>query len=550
MANITWHPPLAAPQNLQLQQIAGSLPADTYYVVVIAMNTTCTAANIRSSPPCSEVNIVLAAPGGIQCDWDVVAGATHYLVFYRKSAENWYGIRCANGQVRGLTVNAFDIVADGRDSYNNRTIGVFCENPAHFPSTINNTSGIGYVEISGSGTVYLKDISDVIANTNFCNYVGSQTNGGMFYLMGTIMFASGSTAVLNMANSQSVWLFGRLSSISTATILFGGKTEGRGSVLYAARYLTLCSFCSNDKVYNSYFQDWGINHFTGGLRGGEKYGYITGCVFSGSQMNGTQFFVIGASTIENSLLGGIIRINYDMTIYEINNLIFLHAGYLGTSDRTVYISDVVWIDNCSWDLIIQGNSANTKEVHLRNQDNQRPGRTENKPRIYWFNMTSTEQRDCFIEYTVDIKVTAPPQRGGDPINGATVKMYDKDGNLIFEKTTDMDGKIDTQTIEALRMTNKYTGSNVDDASYSKSVITYKTPHTMTIEKDGYWFYEEKINLTKKIDCIIALPPAETEAPAQPTGLTVDTPPGRPTGLGIEDPDPAPARPSGLIIEEV
>ena len=547
MANITWHPPLAAPQNLQLQQIAGSLPADTYYVVVIAMNTTCTAANIRSSPPCSEVNIVLAAPGGIQCDWDVVAGATHYLVFYRKSAENWYGIRCANGQVRGLTVNAFDIVADGRDSYNNRTIGVFCENPAHFPSTINNTSGIGYVEISGSGTVYLKDISDVIANTNFCNYVGSQTNGGMFYLMGTIMFASGSTAVLEMSNSQSVWLFGGISSSSTATVLFGEKAEGRGGVFYAARYLKVCSFFSNDKVYNSYFQDWGIRHFTDGLQGGEKYGHISGCVFSGSQINGITFHIYAAPTIQYCLLGGVVRIHYDMTAYEINNLTFLRSGYLGSSDAKIYVSDIIWVDVSSWDVIIQGNSDNTKEVHLRNQDNQRSGRTENKPRIYWFNMTSAEQRNCFIEYTVNIEVT---DSNGNPINEATVKMYDKDNNLIFEKITGIDGKIDTLTVEALRMTNKYTGYNIDDANYSKSIITYKTPHTMIIEKSGYYLYKSKFDLTQKIDCTIALPPAETEAPATPTGLVVDTPPGRPTGLGIEDPDPAPARPSGLIIEEV
>ncbi|MCK4250030.1 LamG domain-containing protein [candidate division WOR-3 bacterium] len=60
-------------------------------------------------------------------------------------------------------------------------------------------------------------------------------------------------------------------------------------------------------------------------------------------------------------------------------------------------------------------------------------------------------------------------------------------------------------------------------------------------------------------------PPDTEPPAPPTGLFVDTPPARPsrlcienpnpapaspTGIDIEDPDPTPARPAGLIIEEV
>lgn len=44
-------------------------------------------------------------------------------------------------------------------------------------------------------------------------------------------------------------------------------------------------------------------------------------------------------------------------------------------------------------------------------------------------------------------------------------------------------------------------------------------------------------------------PPDTEAPAPPTGLFVDTPPARPSGLDIEDPDPAPVRPAGLGLED-
>lgn len=42
---------------------------------------------------------------------------------------------------------------------------------------------------------------------------------------------------------------------------------------------------------------------------------------------------------------------------------------------------------------------------------------------------------------------------------------------------------------------------------------------------------------------------EGSAPAGPAGLAIDISPGCPVGLGIENPDPAPARPNGLQIEE-
>lgn len=222
-------------------------------------------------------------------------------------------------------------------------------------------------------------------------------------------------------------------------------------------------------------------------------------------------------------------------------------------------------------------------------------------------------------YIVSSVVVRIIDKEGEPIQGATVTLKDKDGIEVFSYITNADGYIgqDSGTITAISassLTDDSKGWALNEwrfkeiyitsgdgmgqrrfipqqtanptvlplvpdfevipaigdryiiVPYVNSVLieplvdnspttvwskyTEYSPFTMEIKKDGYWLHKSKFDLTKKIEWIIALPPYDTDIPAQPTGLTVDTPPARPSGLSIENPDPAPARPSGLTIEEV
>ena len=91
------------------------------------------------------------------------------------------------------------------------------------------------------------------------------------------------------------------------------------------------------------------------------------------------------------------------------------------------------------------------------------------------------------------------------INGAIVKIWDKDSNLVVDTTTDANGVIPTQIITR-GYYNQANGSTLQDAS----------PHTMTVEKDGYTTYEAEFTLKQKTDWLIALQKSCSICPSLPS----------------------------------
>ena len=79
------------------------------------------------------------------------------------------------------------------------------------------------------------------------------------------------------------------------------------------------------------------------------------------------------------------------------------------------------------------------------------------------------------------------------INGAIVKIWDKDDNLVTDVTTGADGKIVTQTLNY----GFYKQSTGDTP-------TMQTPHIIEISKAGVETYTKKFTINKKTDWTIAL----------------------------------------------
>ncbi len=98
----------------------------------------------------------------------------------------------------------------------------------------------------------------------------------------------------------------------------------------------------------------------------------------------------------------------------------------------------------------------------------------------------------YRQYTFNLKVV---DEGGNPIGGATVKVYDKNNNLIFEKITDANGQIPEQIIT--------------DGYFNPSFHSY-SPHTLIVEKEGYETYQIQFTPTKPIDWEISLIEKEEE----------------------------------------
>ena len=108
--------------------------------------------------------------------------------------------------------------------------------------------------------------------------------------------------------------------------------------------------------------------------------------------------------------------------------------------------------------------------------------------IAWYNSTGKFYR----QYELDLKVI---DKDNAAINNATVKIWDKDSNLVVDTTTNAGGVITTQTI---------TRGYYDQAH--GNTLQEKSPHTIEIKKDGtnYLTYETDFILDNKKDWVISM----------------------------------------------
>jgi len=111
---------------------------------------------------------------------------------------------------------------------------------------------------------------------------------------------------------------------------------------------------------------------------------------------------------------------------------------------------------------------------------------------------------CYRKYEFDLKVI---DKDSVAINAATVKIWDKDSNLIIDTTTNASGVIATQTITR-GYYNQANGNTLQEAS----------PHLIKIEKAGYTMYEADFTLEDKTDWTIALQSTILRNPSMTGGM--------------------------------
>jgi len=113
-------------------------------------------------------------------------------------------------------------------------------------------------------------------------------------------------------------------------------------------------------------------------------------------------------------------------------------------------------------------------------------------------------RDVWVRkrYSFNLKLI---DKNGNPVSGATVKLYDTYGNLVFSLTTNSTGQIPTQYI-----TTYITWWNMSE-NWSKRHEKYYTPFTLVVSHPSYppvimkWDIQQPVNLLLPID---PLDPAE------------------------------------------
>ncbi|MBW2077898.1 MAG: hypothetical protein JRI71_10195 [Deltaproteobacteria bacterium] len=297
----------------------------------------------------------------------------------------------------------------------------------------------------------------------------------------------------------------RLGTLYSAT----NKTTRSGSSVETAN--TANSFRFIDVDYNGYVELYGSLLIGDGTkeqqvasvsdypssRGNIK---IYNCLFESVTMSYAKNVDIYKLTVENAsrpcaTLEGTIS---DLSISHQYNGYFSFQFYYSVS--TVKNLKITDIGAAADTLLAEGITGN---AYLINPDFEK----------WTINWRTSPYPTVHRQYEFDLKVV---NKGGTAINGATVRIWDKDSNLIVNTTTNASGVITTQILNY----GYYTAAG-------GNTPTMKTPHEMRIYKYGKGLLSTKSSIEVKTNWVFTMYDDEhitqtTEATvAAYTGITIN-----------------------------
>lgn len=171
------------------------------------------------------------------------------------------------------------------------------------------------------------------------------------------------------------------------------------------------------------------------------------------------------------------------------------------SSYPIYIGSAVSATCTFYNIVLKGNTyavrieSSSSTVNIVNAD-------VDSWVFLWQGGSGTAR--IYRQYEFDLKVI---DKDNVAINAATVKIWDKDSNLIVDTTTNASGVIATQTITR-GYYNQANGNTLQEAS----------PHLIKIEKAGYTTYEADFTLEDKTDWTIALQTSILRNPSMSGGM--------------------------------
>jgi hypothetical protein len=421
-------------------------------------------------------------------------GAVQYLDWTPLYSQGFYNSTYPTGVT--LTTDSFAVRGGGLQTFETD----------NFYFGMRPDKGIGQIKVNATQHFTASDIMDAIRNSSMVegeDYIDMGDNGIVtiyslnlqdtyyiynFYINNSLIYFTGGIYSLSGARLYS--------NNGVGTTILSSKQGGFGNSFNLGN-VTLVDVAINPiRIYYN--------------KGGFYYGNYLGASYGFTGTKGHSF--VNSSYI-NSYYGGAEQESYDsMTRTNVVNI----ATEIPTRQRTktgyiqLYsdgsrknITNQEYILTNSYQLFQTGNGRfdNYLLDCIFNIEYNGIGIVP-VPTIYIYNYaTDYGINTIHIGNTINIKVT----NGSiiKNISDANVLLYNKNNELVFNKTTNINGSIEEQEVYFFEISNKPTTVS-GIANTNNSNWTYYSPYTLVIEKEGYKSYNSTFNITNKVDWTIAL----------------------------------------------
>jgi hypothetical protein len=184
-----------------------------------------------------------------------------------------------------------------------------------------------------------------------------------------------------------------------------------------------------------------------------------------------------------------------MTLYKASSYPF----YVRTAASTCSMKNIKYIDDSTTNRnLLNSNTYGTAEtrngLRLINMDISECG-TGLRFAILNYSIHSVERSPIhYLAFSFNLNLA---DTEGTAIEGATVTVTDKDGNVAFTTTTDSNGDITEQFVDILKCQHDYIPPSYSNVKYfyldTPTVDwTYYYPFTLTVSKSGYETYTDTL----------------------------------------------------------
>jgi hypothetical protein len=503
------------PINVQAQLQSGGnlLPNTKYYVRVIGRTRDFTYYNYVSSgdmttPPSDEISFTTDNTNKkAYITWNAVVGCIYYNVYCRAEGEtyegDWAGKKCGASVTNTCNTNSYTItdpaVGVGLD-----ILGFL----GKLPYKLSKESGM--ILVAFTGTVTLQDIADALDAAGLSNnyYYDSHCN---FCMHGSIYQpAAGGVGYMFLTDHTIIMIHGCIASDNPSSIIRFGSgyySDGtNGCVLCFCQYSAWPM--SNLQIYNTVFKPMLVKQFYPNWYSGEEK-----IDSFNINMRGLSFIDMGISGFYTFNGMTFKAMGQNMSIYNpsiitnsklhCNWLAFYNGGYIPASQSS--------FRDCE---IRIGQPRGTTTYHFQTNNGDYGNIYYNDVKWFDCDFGYNYRDECFswIETcgdpakvkghmfynSVNLKIVGIL---GNVIQGVSVILKDKNGNIAYNHTSDVNGLV-SGDILIMEARNK----NGDGYGPNYTTLTEYGPFTMVVSKTGYKDYKDVIDIQSKIIWEISLDP--------------------------------------------